>query len=466
MHEIKRKVTCLIKKLIPFEAWNYSPFCFDRIGLSGYFMQLRYQLQVEQESRIGMSANKENAGNKENQSSSFILKHVRPMGSSSTDILVRDGIIQQITPDIKYPGDDAIIYEGHNNLLLPGLVNAHAHVDKNLLGVPWQRNEVPDSANADLIAYDLSVWKKLALSSRVQSALQVRASIAAGITHIRSHVDVQPEYGAQHFEGVLAIREEYKDTLTMQLVAFPQVGILPSPGVLEIMEDALRQGMECVGGNDPSSHNRDPVAHLDAVFGLADRFGKEIDIHLHEPGPLGAFSVELIAERTHALGMQGQVTISHAFCLGMVNDTYLTKLIDLLLENRITIQSAGAGGTPLPPIKKLVEAGVSMCIGTDDVRNPWSAYNSVDMLDRVKMLGYRCRFKRDDEIEMLLGLATTGGAQVMGDQNYGLEVGKQADFVVLPGETPVQVVIDQPKRTYVFKQGHLVAKDGEFLIPG
>ncbi|MCJ7623924.1 MAG: amidohydrolase family protein, partial [Anaerolineaceae bacterium] len=139
--------------------------------------------------------------------------------------------------------------------------------------------------------------------------------------------------------------------------------------------------------------------------------------------------------------------------------------IGLLLENRISINSSGTGGTPLPPIKKLVEAGVSMSLGTDNVRDTFSVYNSVDMLDRVKMLGYRCRFKRDDEIEMLLDLATNNGARVMGDQNYGFEVGKQADFFVLPGENPVQVVMDQPKRTYVFKRGKLVAADGECLIP-
>ena len=395
----------------------------------------------------------------------LILKHVRPMGGTSTDLLVRDGVIQEIAPDIKDPGDDSIIFEGNENLILPGLVNAHAHVDKNLLGIPWQRNEAPGSGIEDLIAYDRSVWKKLGLSSRTQSVRQVRASLAAGITHIRSHIDIQPEYGAQHFEGVLETREEYKDSLTMQLVAFPQVGILASPGTLELMEDALRQGVECVGGIDPSSRDRDPVGHLDTVFGLAERFGKEIDIHLHEPGPLGAFSVELIAERTRALGMQGHVTISHAFCLGMVNNAYLDMLIGLLFENRITIQSASTGGTPLPPIKKLVEAGVSVCIGTDGVRDTWSSYNSVDMLERIKVLGYRCRFKRDDEIEMLLDLGTYSGAQVMGDENYGLEAGKQADFVVVPGETPVQVVIDQPKRRYVFKHGNLVAADGVCLIP-
>jgi cytosine/creatinine deaminase len=395
----------------------------------------------------------------------LLLKHVRPMGGNLSDVLVRCGVIQKVSPEIQPPADGTKLYEGENALVFPGLVNAHAHVDKNLLGVPWQRNEAPGSGIEDLIAYDLSVWKKLGLSSKVQSERQVRASLAAGITHIRSHVDIQPDFGAAHFEGVLETREAYKDAVTMQLVAFPQVGILTSPGVRELMEDALRQGVECVGGIDPSSRDRDPAGHLDTVFGLAERFDKEIDIHLHEPGPLGAFSVELIAERAHALGMQGHVTISHAFCLGMVKDAYLNKLIELLLENRIMIQSASTGGTPLPPIKKLVEAGVSVCIGTDGVRDTWSSYNSVDMLERIKVLGYRCRFKRDDEIEMLLKLGTYGGAHVMGDETYGLEVGKQADFVVVPGDTPVQVVIDQPKRTYVFKRGRLVATNGACLIP-
>jgi len=413
------------------------------------------------QSDIKNNTNKANSSSTEN---TFLIKNVRPMGGSSTDVLVREGVIQQIAPNITDPEGDIIIYEGHDNLLLPGLVNAHAHVDKNLLGVPWHRNEVPATGIEDMISYSRTVWKKLGLSSRVQSIRQVRASIAVGITHIRSHVDVQPELGAQHFEDVLKTREEYKDAIKIQLVAFPQLGILSTPGTLDMMEEALRQGVECVGGIDPSSRDRDPAGSLDAIFDLANRFDKEIDIHLHEPGPLGAFSVELIAERTRALGMQGRVTISHAFCLGMVNDTYLSKLIGLLLDNHITIQSAGTGGTPLPPIKKLVEAGVSVCIGTDGVRDIWSGLNSVDMLDRIKMLGYRCRFKRDDDFEMLLGLATTGGARVMGDQNYGFEEGKHADFIVLPGGHPKEVIVDQPKRTYVFKQGKLVAADGECLI--
>lgn len=396
---------------------------------------------------------------------SFLLKKVRPRGGQAADVLVREGRIQQIAEKIDCSEEDLPIYDGNDDILIPGLVNAHAHLDDNLLGVPWPRNEVPATGIEDMIIYSREVWKELRLSSRVQSVRQVRASIAAGITHIRSHVHIQPDFGMQHVEGALETREAFKDLIDFQFVAFPQLGVVSDPETLKMLEEALKRGIECVGGIDPSSRNRDPVGHLNAIFGLADRFGKEIDIHLHEPDHLGAFAVELIAERTRALGLQGRVTISHAFCLGMVEESYLEKLVGLLVDNRITIQSAGAGGTPLPPIKKLVKAGVTVCIGTDGVRDIWSGFNSVDMLDRIRMLAYRLRYKRDDEIEMLLDLATHTGARVLGDKNYGFEAGKNADFVIMPGANLKELVIDQPKRTFVFKRGVLVAANGECLIP-
>jgi cytosine/adenosine deaminase-related metal-dependent hydrolase len=399
------------------------------------------------------------------KNNSFLLKNIRPLGGNRANVLVRDGMIQQIAEEISNSDERLAIFEGNDDILIPGLVNAHAHLDDNLLGVPWPRNEVPATGIEDMIMYSRDVWRELGLSSRVQSVRQVRASIAAGITHIRSHVHIQPDFGIQHVEGALQTREEYKDWMDIQLVAFPQLGVVSDPDTMNLLEEALNRGIECVGGIDPSSRNRDPVGHLNAIFGLADRFGREIDIHLHEPGPLGAFAVELIAERTKALGLQGRVTISHAFCLGMVEESYLEKLIGLLVDNRITIQSAGAGGTPLPPIKKLVNAGVTVCIGTDGVRDIWSGFNSVDMLDRIRMLAYRLRYKRDDEIEMLLDLATHTGARVLGDKNYGFEVGKPADFVIMPGSNLKELVIDQPKRTFVFKRGVLVASGGECLIP-
>ncbi len=397
-------------------------------------------------------------------STHYLLQNVRPLGGASVDLLLADGKIAQIAPQITPPAD-ATVLDGENQLLLPGLVNAHAHIDKNLLGRAWHKNQTPEPRRIrDYVDNERRLRRDLNLSAQTQSALEVRAAIAAGVTHIRTHIDIDTDAGLAHFEGVLATRDELKDALTMQVVAFPQSGMLIRPGTVALLEEAVKMGAECIGGLDPSTVDRDPVRHLDTIFAIAERYGVELDIHLHEPGTLGAFAVELIAERTQALGLQGRVTISHVFCLGMIDDAYLNRLIELLLENRINLMSLGSGNGPFPPLKRLHDAGITLCTGTDGVRDTWGPYNSYDLLDRVKFLGYRCGFRKDEEVEFLLAIATTGGAKVMGVNDYGLTVGCRADLVVVPGDTPTQAVIDLPARTFVFKAGQLVAAAGVCLV--
>ena len=393
----------------------------------------------------------------------LLIKQVHPFGRETVDVLIQDGKISRLEPDLTPPDSDTTVLEGGGQLLLPGLVNAHAHVDKTLLGLPWHSNRVPGSDVRDFIVFERGFRKGHNLSTETQSGKQLEVSIAAGITHMRSHVDIDTEAGLAHLEGVLATREKFKDLMTMQLVAFPQSGMLIRPGTVDLLAEALNMGVACLGGLDPSVIDRDPVKSLDTLFALAERHNVELDIHLHEPGALGAFAVELIAERTRALGMQGNVTISHCFCLGMVDEGTLHALIDLLLENDIAIMSLGSGSSAFPPLKTLHEAGVLLCTGSDGVRDTWSPYNGVDMLERVKLLGYRSGLRKDEDIEMLLDLATYGGAKVMKDEQYGLEVGKRADLVVLPGDTPAQAVIEQPPRTFVLKNGQLVARNGELV---
>ena len=395
--------------------------------------------------------------------SKLLLRNVRPMGGNATDVLVMDGRIAQIDTDMTIPASMDVL-DGAGQLLLPGLVNAHAHIDKNLLGLPWRPNSVPEPRRIkDYVDNERQQRIALGLDTAKQSALEVQMAIEAGVTHIRTHVDIDTDAGLQHWEGVLQTKESFKDQLTMQTVAFPQSGMLIRQGTVELLEEAVKMGADAIGGLDPSTVDRDPVKHLDTVFDIADRHGVEVDIHLHEPGMLGAFSVELIAERTKALGLQGKVTISHVFCLGMVDDTYLDKLIGLILDNNITIMSLGSGSGAFPPLKKLHEAGVKLCTGTDGVHDLWGIYNSVNMLDRVRLLGYRCGFRRDEDVEFLLNVATYGGASVMRDENYGIEAGNNADFIVIAGETPTEAVINQALPKYVIKGGRVVASDGELL---
>lgn len=393
----------------------------------------------------------------------MLVRNVRPRNAEAIDILVQDGKVSQAGTGLAAPdGVEAI--DGGGRLLFPGLIDAHTHMDKTLLGLGWYRNEVGPTL-MDKIENERALRRERGIDSHQQSSRHARRAIADGTTHIRTFVDIDTEINLKGFEGTMHMREDFKDALDVQIVAFPQSGMLVRPGTVELLEEALRQGADVIGGLDPSSVDRDPAKHLDVIFDLAERYDRDIDIHLHEPGDLGAFSIELIAERTKALGWQGRVVISHAIALGQVDDAYLDRLIALLLENDITIMSHGPSGLrPVPSVMRLRNAGVRMCTGNDGIRDAWGPLNMPDMLLRSFILAYRNNLRRDDEIEEVLDIATYGGARVLGDTEYGLEPGCWADFVLVDGETHVEAVIERPKRHLVVKHGRVVARDGECLV--
>ena len=398
-------------------------------------------------------------------STSWLIRNVQAMGrAEAVDVVVRNGTIDAIGPDAGADAGSLEIIDGGGRLIFPGLVDAHTHMDKTLMGLGWRRHEAGPNL-LDLIENERRVRREEGIDSHQQSMRHARAAIATGTTHIRTHVDIDTEIGLKGFEGVRRTQAELADALTMQLVAFPQSGMLVRPGTVDLLEDALRNGAEVMGGLDPSTIDRDPVRHLDTVFGLAEKYDVDVDIHLHEPGELGAFSIELIAERTKALGYQGRVVISHAFALGGVDETRFGRLVELLLENDIAIMTHGPGGhRSIPNIKELAARGVRLCTGNDGIRDSWGPLNTPDMLERVFIVIYRNNLRRDEDIENVLGVATEGGAGVMKADGYGLREGADADLVLVDGETHVEAVISRPARHLVMKRGRVVARDGEVLV--
>ena len=261
----------------------------------------------------------------------LLLRNGRPMGGASADILMRDGRIVQIAPAISAP--DALVEDAGGALVLPGLVEAHTHLDKSLWGMPWRPHDAGPRL-IDKIDNERALKRAIDIDPQRQSMRQVLLSVGHGSTHIRSHVDVDTDHGLWGIEGVAATRAACADLVDMDIVAFPQSGLLRRPGTLALMDAAMRAGADVVGGIDPCAIDRDPKGHLDAIFALAQKHGKPLDIHLHEPGEMGAFSFDLIFERTRALGMKGQVVVSHAFCLGTPD----RELVDPMIET-----TGGAG---------------------------------------------------------------------------------------------------------------------------
>ncbi|HET6605960.1 MAG TPA: amidohydrolase family protein [Rhodopila sp.] len=390
----------------------------------------------------------------------LFVSNVRPPGGPETNLLVRDGRIVASGNLPAEPGIPHLLGEGR--ILLPGLVDSHTHLDKSLLGLPWYRNEVGPRL-IDKIENERSVRRTLPIDPRQQSERHARLAASHGVTHIRSHVDVDTEVGVAGIEGVLATRSELAGIIGIDLVAFPQSGLLIRPGTLALLEEALRLGAETVGGLDPCAIDRDPKGHLDAVFGLAERFGRGVDIHLHEPGEMGAFSMELIIERTRALGMRGRVVISHAFCLGMPDQAVVDPLIAALADAGVAICTTGSPSRPVPAVKRLMDAGVTVCAGNDGIRDTWGPYGNADMLERAMLIGLRNNLRCDDELQLALATCTTEGARTLGLQGYGTDTGCFADFILVAAETIAEAVAQRPNDRLVVRRGRLIAKGGSGL---
>jgi hypothetical protein len=228
----------------------------------------------------------------------------------------------------------------------------------------------------------------------------------------------------------MTARGRLRDTVSIQVVAFPQSGVVTRPGTAELLEQAVKDGAELIGGVDPTGIDRDAAGQLDVVFGIAGRYGAGVDIHLHDGGEEGATQIRMIAERTRALGLAGKVAVSHAFCLGMVEEPELEGLLALLREQRIAIMTTAPGDRPTPPVRRLREAGVTVGAGSDGVRDAWTP------LGRV-CWSARC-WSHTATLRSPAATRSTSPPRQRGRAGlaYGLEVGfLPRRSVVVPGET-------------------------------
>lgn len=392
----------------------------------------------------------------------LLLRNVRPMGGAATDILLRGGRIHALGPGLAAP-DGVPAEDGHGLLLLPGFVEGHTHLDKTTFHLPdWLVNEVGPRIE-DKIDTEREWRARTGHDAGAASLAMARAFLAAGTTRIRSHVDVDTSGGTKHVEGVLATREAMRGLQEIQVVAFPQSGILGRQGTEALLDAALAMGADIVGGLDPCAIERDPVRHLDIVFGLAEKHGKPVDIHLHEPGTMGAFSLDLILQRTRALGMEGRVVVSHAFCLGDIAERDRDALLARIAELRVAIATTAPASRPVPLVAACRAAGVTIFGGNDGIRDTWTPYGSPDMLERAMLIGLRNNFRRDEEVALAFDCVSAAGARGCGFADHGLAPGARADLVLVDARSLAEAVVARPPRRLVVSGGRVVARDGALM---
>ena len=392
----------------------------------------------------------------------LLVRDVRPLGGPARDLLVQGGRITQVAERLQVP-EGATVVDGRGHLALPGLVDAHAHLDKTLWGLPWRPHTAGDGLAA-LIENEHRGRAELARSGVTvaqRAGNLLGAYVAAGTSHIRSHVDVDTVAGLDSMHGVMEARAAFAGQVTVELVAFPQSGLLVRPGTAALLEAAVRAGAELVGGLDPVGFDQRPVEHLDAVFAIADRHGCGLDLHLHDGGELGAFTIDLVVERTRALGLAGKVTVSHAFCLAEMPEPRLGRLVEGLAAAGVSLTTVAPGNRPPLPLARLRAAGVAVGLGSDGIRDLWSPWGDGDLLGRAALLAWRAGARRDQDLAAALEVATLGGAAVLGLDGYGLEPGCAADLALVPAATLGEAVVAHPPRSLVIKAGRVVSRDGD-----
>lgn len=347
-------------------------------------------------------------------------------------------------------------------LVLPAFVEGHIHLDTSFYGDAW-RPHIPCTDGFDVrerVAFQMRNLEQAApMEERAKNQLEL--CVGHGSLAMRSHVMVDADVGLKHVETILGVRERYRDLVDIQLVAFPQSGILSSPGTAELLDEALKLGCDLIGALDPASFDRDVKGHLDVVFGLADKRGVGVDIHLHDRGTLGLFEIEEICARTAASGMHGKVAVSHAYALGDISADALANAGDRIAAAGVAIMTNAPGDHPFPPVAALRKAGVTVFAGSDNIRDSWWPYGDGDMLNRANMIGYRSGFYEDRELEAAYDLVSHAGASALGLEGYGIAVGAKADFVALRAAHVPEAVVAVPKDRTIYRTGREVARGGK-----
>lgn len=281
--------------------------------------------------------------------------------------------------------------------------------------------------------------------------------LAYGTTAVRTHIDIAPDMGLSHVEAMMRLRDAWSDRVDLQFVAFPQQGLLCRPGTSDLIPAAIDMGVETVGGLDPAGIDGDPDGQLRFIFDLAVEKDAGVDIHLHDKGDLGAWQIERIADYAAASGLAGRVMISHAYCLGMISEARLERIGRRLAETGISLMTSAPADVAVPPVEELTGMGVTVCCGSDGIRDSWSPFGNGDMLERAFLTAYRFDWNRDEDFARALDCATYAAAKAIGLQNYGLATGCRADFVMIAASGAGDALCRRPTDRRVVRRGKLIA---------
>lgn len=391
----------------------------------------------------------------------WILRNARIADDADlVDIAIGDGLIAAVGSTL--PQRAAQEWDLGGRVALPGLIDAHTHLDKSYLAAANQSGTLMEA---------IEVWRRVkqnrsAADFERSARRALKTAIAHGVTAMRSHVDTEHRGDLMAVEALLALREEMKDHIDLQLVAlgFPGNGAEAD----ETMESALRLGIDLIGG--APAITPDPTATIDATFALAERFGKPIDLHIDETKDPQMRCLSTLADRTLAHAMQGQVTAGHCCSLAFVDDESAGEIMDQVAAAQIHVITLplcnlvlmGRGMRPTPRgvtrAEELLAHGVNVCAASDNVQDPFNPFGSYDLLQIASLSAALNHLTGEAQLYESLSMVTSRPARLLGQSDYGIHPNAPADLVILDAERVLDAVTAPPIRLATFKRGRRIVR--------
>ena len=393
-----------------------------------------------------------------------------PDGRSAQDVLIDAGRIVAVGPQLPSP-DRAERIDAQGWLLSPPFVDAHFHMDATL------SHGLPRVNRSGTLLEGIALWGELK-PLLTQEALIERAlqycdwAVARGLLAIRSHVDICDDR-LLAVEALTEVRRRVAPYLDLQLVAFPQDGVLRAPTALANLKRALDLGVEVVGGIPHFERTMaDGAESVRLLCELAAERGLRVDMHCDESDDPLSRHIETLAFQTQRLGLQGRVTGSHLTSMHSMDNYYVSKLIPLIAEAQvhavanplINITLQGRHDTypkrrGMTRVPELMAAGVNVGFGHDCVMDPWYSLGSADMLEVAQMGLHVAQMTSQAQMQACFDAVTVNSARILGLQDYGLAPGCHADLVLLQARSPIEAIRLRANRLWVMRRGQVIARN-------
>lgn len=400
---------------------------------------------------------------------SLVIRNARVRGQKqNVDIAIDGKKISAVGP--KLPAHAPREIDARGNLVLSGLFNLHYHADKCLLGEIMRPNVSGTLPEAIEITNDFK--RKYDPAEVADRAVRtIEQGVINGTTFFRLFCDVGTIGGLQAARGLLLARDKMKKYGRIQVVAFPQEGIVRDPGAAELMEEAIKEGCDVVGGLPWYEYtDEDARQHIDICFAMAKKHDLDIHMLVDDTDDPNSRSLEYLALKTMRDGFIGRVTASHCGAMAGYNDFYAAKVVDMVATAGITISvnahinlvcSARLDRKPkrrgTARVKELLARGVNVVTSQDDVNDPYYPFGKPDPLECAVMLAHVAQLTLPHELEQVMDMITVNAARAARVSDYGIGPGMSADLVVVDAPSVHEALRLQPPRLYVFKDGREVA---------